>query len=262
MTVDDQAKMPFLAHLAELRGCLARAGIGIFVCSLVSFAWASELFAFLTSPLRAYFVDADLIGTGPAEAFLVKLKAALVAGLIVSSPYSFFELWRFVAPGLYQNERKIALPFVFASTVCFLTGISFCFYVLFPFAFQFFEGEFVSIGIKPQIRIGEYLTFVVKLLLVFGLVFELPILSFFLARLRLLHHRWLLKNGRFAVIAIFVIAAILTPPDVITQVLLALPLLVLYGICIGIAYVVNPESRKTPAKPPTVEPPAGTVPKR
>lgn len=237
------ASMPFLAHLQELRTRIGYALIGITLTTIIALIWSSELFALLTSPLRSHFQALQLIGTGPAEAFFVKLKVGFVAGLILSSPFSFLQLWSFISPGLHTHERRNALPFVIASTLFFLAGISFCFFVVFPFAFQYFSEEFVSIDISPNIRIGEYLSFAVKMLLMFGLVFELPILSYFLTRIQLLHYTWLIKNFRYSVIAIFVIAGILTPPDVITQLLLAFPMLALYGLCIGVSYWVNPTAR-------------------
>lgn len=251
-SADEQATMPFLEHLAELRGCLARAIAAIVVCAVFSFLWAGELFSLLGAPLEAHFKNAELIGTGPAEAFIVKLKVSLGAGVLFASPFWFYQLWRFIAPGLHQNEKKFAIPFVFASTVCFLTGIAFCFFLIFPYAFDFFNDEFSSIGVSPQIRIGEYLSFAIKLLLVFGVVFELPILSFFLARLGLLSHHWLIKNGRYAIVVVFIAAAILTPPDVITQIFLALPLTILYLICIVIAYFFHPDKKKNSSAPPAV----------
>lgn len=238
---DKDSSMPFLQHLVELSTCLKKSLIGIFVCSLLAFNWSKILFDFITSPLFEHFQKVELIGTGPAEAFIVKLKVALVSGLIISSPLSFYQLWKFVAPGLYQKEKKYALPFVFGSTACFLIGVSFCYFVIFPYAFQFFLAEYESIGIAPTIRIGEYLSFCVKLILVFGLVFELPILSLFLTRMGVLSHTWLIDKGRYAVVVIFVLGAMLTPPDVVTQVLLAVPLIILYGICIIIAYAFKPQ---------------------
>ena len=239
------AAMPFLDHLQELRGCLARTCIAIIVGSIVCFMWSGELFSFLTLPLHLAFDKVSLIGTGPAEAFIVKLKVSIVAGILVTSPYSFFELWRFIAPGLHSNEKGAALPFVFFSTLFFLTGVGFCYYIIFPFTFSFFMEEFASIGIEPTIKIGEYLSFVVKLLSIFGLVFELPVLTFLLSRLGLVSHLWLIDKFRYAVVGIFVIAAILTPPDVITQLLLAGPLIFLYGVCIAIARFVTPKKKSS-----------------
>jgi len=228
--------MPFLQHLEELRKCLGLSILGVLIGSLISFAFASHLFALLTSPLSLAFEGRQLIGTGPAEAFIVKLKVSVVAGIILSAPFTFLQIWNFIAPGLYEKERGMAIPFVILSSLFFFIGISFCYYVIFPFAFQFFLAEFNSIGIEPTIKIGEYLAFAVKLLMVFGIVFELPILSYFLAKMGLVTHGWLIKKARYAILVIFITAAILTPPDVATQILLALPLIVLYGICIAVAF--------------------------
>lgn len=236
---DDQKRMPFLQHLAELRSCLLHTVSAIGISAFLSFIWAGALFDFITAPLREHFGDASLIGTGPAEAFLVKLKVSIMCGFLLSAPYTFYQVWRFVSPGLYQKERRLAVPFVLGSSICFFVGVSFCFYVIFPFAFRFFLAEFASIGVQPTIKIGEYLAFAIRLLLVFGTVFELPVLSFFFTRLGLINYRWLIKQGRYAIVITFVMAAILTPPDVVTQVLLALPLIVLYGLCIWISYAVD-----------------------
>ena len=228
--------MPFLQHLSELRSCMVHAACGIFVGAILSLTWAEAIFHFITSPLKEHFPNAELIGTGPAEAFVVKLKVAFACGILLSLPYTFFQVWRFVSPGLYQKEKQVAIPFVVGSTVCFLCGVAFCFFVAFPFGFEFFSDEFVSIGVKPSIRIGEYLSFAVTMLLVFGTMFELPMFSYFLTRMRLITHKWLMKNFRYAVVVIFIVAGILTPPDVMSQMLLGIPLLILYGICIVVAY--------------------------
>lgn len=244
-----EAKMPFFEHLSELSTCLRKSIIAVIVAAIFAFCFATELFAFLTAPLDKHFETAQLIGTGVAEAFIVKLKVSLVAGLIISSPYVFLQIWNFIAPGLYDNEKKHAFPFVALSTFCFLVGISFCYWVIFPFAFQFFLQEFASIGVNPTIRIGEYLAFSIKLILVFGVIFELPILSYFLTRLRVLNHNWLITKARFAIVAVFVVAAILTPPDIVTQVLLALPLIVLYGICILVSMFAERPANESVDKP-------------
>ena len=237
-------KMPFLEHLGELRRCVGYTLLGIFVGSVLSFALAQEIFSLITSPLSVAFNGKTLIGTGPAEAFIVKLKVSVVAGIILSAPYTFFQIWNFISPGLYEKERKLAIPFVFISSLFFFMGITFCYKIIFPYAFQFFFAEFQSIGIEPTIKIGEYLNFAVKLLMVFGTVFELPILSYFLARMGLITHTWLINKARYGIVTIFVLAAILTPPDVATQVLLALPLMILYGICIAVVYFTRNQAKK------------------
>lgn len=238
--------MPFLSHLDELRRCLGKAFLGIFVGTSICLFWASSIFSFLTSPLSELKDQLEFIGTAPAEAFIVKLKVSIVAGILLSLPYSFFQLWKFISPGLHQNEKKTALPFVFFSSFFFLTGVAFCFYVAFPFIFPFFVSEYQSIGVKPTIRIGEYLSFTMRLMTVFGLVFEMPVLTYFLAKINLITPERLTGSFRYAVIVIFIVAGILTPPDVATQMLLAGPLLVLYGLCILIAkFVVRSKKSRT-----------------
>jgi len=236
---DEEQELTLYDHLAELRSRLVWISASVMVCAIGSFVFSDDLFYFLTHPLREQFVDGKFIGTGVAEAFIVKLKVSLFAGFVLAAPMVFYQLWLFISPGLLEQEKKIALPFVLACTMFFLVGVSFCFELILPFAFQFFNEQFSSIGVTPDIRIGEYLSFVTRLLLVFGAVFELPVLTYFLARLDLISAEWLVTKGRYSIVIIFVAAAILTPPDVTTQVLLALPLMVLYAMCIGIAYVVR-----------------------
>ncbi len=232
--------MSFIEHIKALRDCLIYAILGISIATLMSMYWAAEIFKFLTSPLRENFINFDIIGTSPAEAFFIKLRTAFTAGILLSCPNSFYQLWRFIAPGLYANEKKIAIPFVFISSILFLAGVSFCFTTLFPYAFQYFYAEYESIGIHPSIKVDEYMTFVTRMLFVFGLVFETPVVCFFLARLGILTHTILIKNSRFGMVAIFIIAGVLTPPDVVSQLLLAGPLIVIYAVCIGICYLVAP----------------------
>jgi len=237
-------RMTFIEHLSELRKRLTHTAIGIVAASVVTLYWSAYFFEFLTKPIRENFGELEMIGTGPAEAFIIKLKTGIAAGLLLSSPYTFLQLWKFVAPGLYPQEKRIAIPFVLISTLLFFLGISFCYYIMFPYAFQYFSAEYLSLGISANIKVDEYMTFVIRLILVFGLVFELPVLCFFLTRLSLINHQWLIKNGRYSVLAIFIIAGILTPPDVISQLLLALPLMIIYVICIAITYFFHPMPNK------------------
>lgn len=238
---NDTAEMPFLDHLAELRRRILISLLAIGICSILCFNWATELFALLTAPLVKASTSETfkLIGTGPAEAFIVKLKVAIGAGVVLASPVLFYQLWRFVAPGLLDHERRYALPFVGAATFFFLLGIAFCYFAVLPFAFSFFVKEFASIGVSPDLRIGEYLSFTVRILLVFGAVFELPILSFFGAVFGILSSKWIRSNGRVAIVVIFCVAAVLTPPDVVTQCLLAIPLTIIYALCYGITLQVE-----------------------
>lgn len=234
-----KSEMPFLEHLTELRVCLIHTFAGITVATIISYFWSDLIFSLLTKPIRDNFQEIALIGTGPAEAFMVKIKAAFISGFVFSSPYTSLQIWKFIAPGLHESEKKFALPFIVSTCLFFILGISFCYFAVFPFAFQFFRDEYASINVAANIKIGEYLSFITKLLIVFGLVFEVPVLSYLLARMGVLTHTWLIAKIRYAIVAIFIIAGVLTPPDVISQLLLALPLIVFYAMCIGITYWVS-----------------------
>jgi len=229
--------MSFLEHLDELRSRLIKCFIAVVVAFLAAYAFAEPIFSFLTAPLlRLNTPGLTLIGTGVAEAFFVKIKVTLVASLFISLPVILWQLWQFVAPGLYEYEVRYARGFVAFGTLFFLLGAWFCYEVIFDFGFAFFLDTYASMKVEPALRIGEYLSFTSKLLLAFGVVFELPVLAFFLARIGVIDHLILLRQFRYAVMVIFIVAAILTPPDVVSQILLALPLLALYGVSICVAY--------------------------
>lgn len=244
---NSEDRMTFLEHLGELRKRLTHTAMGVVAASIITLYWSTYFFEFLTRPIRENFGELEMIGTGPAEAFIIKLKTGIAAGLLLSAPYTFLQVWKFVAPGLYPQEKRIAIPFVLISTLLFFLGISFCYYIMLPYAFQYFSGEYLSLGISANIKVDEYMTFVIRLILVFGLVFELPVLCFFLTRLSLINHHWLIKNGRYSVLVIFIIAAILTPPDIISQLFLALPLMIIYLICIAITYFFHPKTTENKA---------------
>ena len=233
--------MPLTAHLEELRTRIIRSLLGIAAGFLVSYGFAERLVSWLLRPLTAIRPEQSLvIGTGVTDAFFTKLKVAGVAGVFVASPIVFYQAWKFVAPGLYERERRIAVPFSAAATFFFVSGAAFCYYLVFPVAFTFFLDEFTSVGISPQIRVSEYLTFTSRMLLAFGATFELPVVTFFLARIGLVNHRMMIGGARYAIVVIFIVAAVLTPgPDVASQMLMATPLLVLYALSIGIAYMVG-----------------------
>jgi sec-independent protein translocase protein TatC len=246
-------KMPLTAHLEELRWRLVKALLAIAVGFIATYNLADELFAFLTRPLLALNIGTvDLIGTGVSEAFFTKLKVSLIAALFLTSPVIFYQAWKFVAPGLYDQEKRYARPFVFFATIFFIAGAAFCYWVVFPVGYRFFIQEYQSIGVSPSIRISEYLTFTSRMLLAFGATFELPVVTFFLARMGLVTHQTMLRYARYAVLVIFIVAAVLTPgPDVASQLLMAGPLLVLYVLSIGVAYAfaTAPAAAEEPAPP-------------
>ncbi|HEX7408925.1 MAG TPA: twin-arginine translocase subunit TatC [Candidatus Binatia bacterium] len=248
-------KMPLTAHLQELRWRLIKSLLAIAVGFTACYNFAETLFQLLARPLLAINAgngsQADvvhLIGTGLVEAFFTKLKVSAIAALFLASPVILYQLWKFVAPGLYQNEKRYAIPFVLFGTSFFLAGAAFCYEAVLPVGYQFFIAQYGTIQVSPQIRISEYLTFTARMLLAFGVTFELPVVVFFLARFGLVTHRMMLQYTRYAILVIFIVAAMLTPgPDVASQLLMAAPLLVLYGVSIGVAYVFG-KPRETEAK--------------
>ena len=230
--MDDQDKIPFTAHLEELRKrlivCFTAVGIGF----VLSYGFKEKLFQILTRPLISVMQTGDkLIFTGLPEAFFTYLKVALLSGMILATPVIFYQFWMFVAPGLYEKEKQHMIPIVFLSTFFFVGGSFFGYFIVFPYGFKFFLG-FASEIIQPLPSMREYLSFASKLLLAFGLVFELPLIITFLARLGMVSVSFLKKNRKYALLLFFAGAAILTPPDVVTQVMMALPLIVLYEISI------------------------------
>lgn len=243
--------MSLVEHLTELRVRLIRAAIAVAIGFIVAYTIADPLFAALTWPLREVSGGKVLlIGTGVGEAFFTKIKVALIAGLFIASPAVFYEIWKFIVPGLYQSERRMALPFVVSASIFFCLGGIFCWSVVFKVGYAFFLAQYASIGVTPTIRISEYLAFSAKLMLAFGLTFEMPIFAFFLTRLGIIDYKMMLHQFRYAVLAIFVVAAALTPPDMVSQFLLAIPLLVLYGLSVGVAYVFRSVTGPRPAAQP------------
>ena len=237
----NEADMPLLEHLSELRKRLLWCILAVFVFAVFGFSFAEPLMQFLLKPFYAVFPESSLIGTGPAEAFILKIKLALFAGIIAALPVLLFHFWRFVSPGLLESEKKLLVPFVVSATALFLAGAYFCYSVIFPIAFNFFLGEYQSLSINPQIRISELLSFVIVVVLAFGSVFEIPVITFLLARAGIVSDKILMRYFRVAIVAAFIIGAVLTPPDIITQCLLAVPLLLLYGVSIFVAKVAYRE---------------------
>jgi len=250
MGPETDARMPLTAHLEELRWRVVRSLLAIGAAFAVAYGFADRLFAFLVRPLTALRPEQALvIGTGVTEAFFTKLKVSFIAALFLASPVVFFQAWRFVSPGLYESEKRLAVPFAIVASVCFVVGAAFCYALVFPVGFRFFLEEYGSIGVAPQIRIAEYLSFASRMLLAFGVTFELPVVTFFLARIGVVTHHTLIGFARYAVVAIFALAAVLTPgPDVASQLLMAGPLLLLYTLSIGVAWLVaRPAPTTVPA---------------
>jgi sec-independent protein translocase protein TatC len=256
---DDDAKMPFLAHLEELRKRLIWSFSAIGVAFIGAFQFREYLVRLLQWPLTADLVIgkqfpflgfqykpaiAKLTALAPAETLWTHFKVAFIAGLMVALPIVLYEIWRFVEPGLLSKEKRFALPFVILSSISFLLGVLFCFVIVMPMALQFLLTFDPSIEQTP--RFGEYVDFVLKFLLAFGAIFELPLAITIAARLGMVTPQFLAKNRKYAILINFIVAAILTPtPDVFNQSLMALPMCLLYEIGIIAARIVV---RRKPAE--------------
>jgi sec-independent protein translocase protein TatC len=232
LTMREDEKLPFTSHLEELRTRLIRCAIAVGVGFVIAFGFKERLFSILVQPLVKVMKPGEtLIYTGLPEAFFTYLKVAFLTGLMVASPIILHQFWMFVAPGLYKKERRMLAPVVLLSSFFFIGGALFGYFFVFPWGFKFFIG-FASDTIRPLPSMREYFGFSAKLLLAFGLVFELPLVLTFMSKLGIVSVDFLKKNRKYAILLIFTGAAILTPPDVITQVMMALPLMVLYEISI------------------------------
>lgn len=240
----DSARMSLIGHLVELRQRLIYSIIAIFIAVLISWVWVDDLFYLLMQPLRLAAPEGNLEVSqinhkDLTEPFFAMVKIALAAGVFASSPISLYNLWKFIAPGLYGSEKRVALPFVIMGTICFFGGAAFCFYMVLPYGYAYLIDFGMGVASNPELMLNEYLATTTKLLLVFGVVFQLPVVTSFLAALGAIDHTTLLKHWRGSVIGIFVMGAFLTPPDPVTQTLLSLPLCLLYGLSIGLSYIFS-----------------------
>lgn len=217
-------KVPFTEHLEELRKRLVVIILALGGVFVICYVFSDRLLEFLRRPLGI-----DLIFTSPTEALFVNLKVALLASIFFGMPVLLFQIWRFVAPGLLEKEKRYFLPLMSSSMGLFLAGSAFAYLVLLPFSSRFFLG-YASKTLKPMITVSNYFSFSTKMVLFCGLAFQSPIVFYFLAKLQLVRAEVLTSNLRYAVVVIFVVAAIVTPPDIFTQLLMAIPLLGIYGV--------------------------------
>jgi len=230
--MENEEKMPFTGHLEELRWRLIVSFTAIGIGFLLSYGFKETIFDILMRPLILVMGEGDkMIFTNLPEAFFTYLKVSLLSGIMLASPVIIFQIWMFIAPGLYSDERKLILPFVFLSTLFFVGGSLFGYFVVFPYGFQFFL-SFASENIQAFPSMKEYLSFSSKLLLAFGIVFELPLFITLMARMGLVTPTFLKQNRKYAILLFFVGAAIITPPDVVTQIMMAFPLMFLYELSI------------------------------
>ena len=231
-----EARMTFLEHLDELRRRITHAVVALLGGFIIAFAFINDITAFVYARLTADIPGKQFIYTDPGEAFFIWIKIAAIAGLLIASPYVMWQVWLFIAPGLYANEKKLAVPFVIFASTLFISGAAFSHYVLFPFAWRFFasfSNEFVTF--TP--RIEPVFSLYVKLLLAMGLIFQLPMLMFVLARFGIVSAGFLIKNFKYAVLITFVVSAIVTPDgSMVPQVIMAGSMIVLYTLGIGVVW--------------------------
>ena len=231
-----QTKLPLTAHLEELRKRLVRSLIALAIMFAVTYNFKERLLDIIVAPLiKVLPKNSHLIYTGLPEAFFNYLKISFFAALILAAPFILYQIWKFVSPGLYKAEKKHVAPFVVASTLLFTGGVLFGYFLVLPPAFKFFI-EFSTDYLKPMLSLNEYLSLSLKLLLAFGVVFEIPVFIFFLSRIGLVNSKMLASKRKYAILIIFIVAAILTPtPDAFTQCLMAVPMMILYEIGIFVA---------------------------
>lgn len=241
--MNEEEKQPFTNHLDELRKRLITCFVAVGIGFLASYAFKEKLFYILVAPLQQAMKSGDtLIYTHLPEAFFTFLKTALISGILLASPVLLYQFWMFIAPGLYTREKKLLVPILFLSTLFFTGGALFGYFIVFPWGFKFFL-SFTTDTIRAMPSMKAYLGFASKLLLAFGIVFELPLVITFLAKLGIVSVEFLKKNRKYAILIFFVGAAMLTPPDVITQIMMAMPLMLLYEISIVGARVFGKKSQ-------------------
>ena len=234
--------MSFLEHLDELRKRIVRACMGIAVGVVLGFFFIEKIFAFLMAPARAALPPGTtLIYTQPGEAFSLYITVSLISGALIAAPYIMYQVWMFIAPGLYSNEKRMAIPFVVFSTLGFLAGAAFNHYVAFRFIMAFFA-SFNSVDLRFMPKLDDVFGLYTKMLLGIGIVFQMPTVVFFLAKMRMVSARFLARHFKYALLLIFIIAAVITPTgDPMTQTIFAAPMIVLYGISIIVAWIVGPK---------------------
>ena len=245
----DQQEDTFLSHLFELRDRLIKALLSIGIVFVCLFPWAKELYALLAQPLIATLPQGgQMIATDVVGVFLVPMKVALMVAFLIALPYVLYQVWAFVAPGLYTHEKRLALPLVAASAFLFFVGMSFAYFLVFPTVFKFMA-NIAPEGVAWMTDIEKYLSFVMTTFLAFGVTFEVPVVVVVLVRMRVVELETLKEWRSYMIVAAFVIAAIFTPPDVISQLMLAIPLCLLYELGMLMARFVSkpvkPESERT-----------------
>ena len=250
---DDKSKQgSFVEHLAELRSRLVKSFVYLFICFIICYFFAENIYSFLVEPYAKAVRDDELsrrlIFTALHETFITYLKLAFFAAIFVTSPIILTQIWKFIAPGLYKNEKKALLPYLIATPVLFLLGGVLVYYLVMPLAIKFFltfetSTQVTSLPIQLEPKVNEYLSLIMRLIFAFGISFQLPVLLSLLARVGFIDSEYLKKRRKYVIIIIFAVAAILTPPDPITQIGLGIPLLILYELSILSVKIIEKKNR-------------------
>lgn len=236
-------EMAFLDHLEELRWRIIKSAISVVILTIAVFYFSDPIMQFLLEPALHTQAPVNLQVLKVQAIFIIKLEIALIVGIVLSIPVILYQLWAFVAPGLHQNERRFIWPVIVGSMFSFIAGAAFAFYLIIPFALEFFLGLAPS-TVENNIAVDFYFGFLLRMLIVFGIVFQLPVVSVILSRLGLITPQFLRKYRRHAIVIFFIAAAILTPPDPTTQIMLAVPMILLYELTIGLSYLFYKKKEK------------------
>ncbi|MBC7752693.1 MAG: twin-arginine translocase subunit TatC [Moraxellaceae bacterium] len=234
MTTQDNTEpgsMGLIQHIAELRFRLTRAAIFILLGTVICWGFSEYLFNIIRQPIAQYLPNGGLVFTGPIDKFMAHIKLAFIAGMVLSAPLWLYQLWKFISPALYKNEKKYAAGFILFGTFQFILGVLFCYFIVFPMAFKFlmtFGGDID----KPMITIDSYLGFFTQTAVIFGLTFEMPVIITFLGSMGLISQEFLKKNRRYAVVIMAAVSAIAAPPDALSMILLLGPLWVMYELSV------------------------------
>lgn len=227
----------FWEHVEELRKRVFYSAVAVALSGTLVFLKARRVMDVLLQPFKESFQDATLVGLSPGEAFNIRILLSIWLGVIISSPMLLYQAWRFVEPGLYSKEKKVLKGIFLYASALFLLGVAFAYFVMLPYALSFFITQYETMQVTPTIRLGDYLTMLIKVTLASGFVFLLPVITYVGTLLGVITSQFLLENIRLSIVIIFVISAIITPPDVLTQLILAGPLILLYFVSILTARV-------------------------
>ena len=240
----DSKGQSLFEHLAELRVRLINCAYILIVATGLSYAFSERIFNFIRAPIQPYLPGGGLIYTGPLDKFIAHIKISFVCGVLISCPLWLYQVWKFVAPGLYQKERKYSLAFIVSGSVLFLLGAAFSYWVVLPMAFHFLMNFGGSID-KPMISIDQYLGFFTQTCLMFGVAFELPLVISILGLLGTVSHAFLTAKRRYAVMGLAVVSAVLSPPDLMSMIMMLIPMLALFEIGVFVVKIVEKKREQT-----------------